>query len=117
MKIVPTYILSWIGLIGILGAQTSNLLLSDELSLWTGFIVLAALTPIKGFICDQRYTFQWAGFLSLFFLIVGVSEFFIVAQTTSSSFIMLCSSVILYFGVVFHAKRLGYLASISKAQS
>jgi len=115
MKKSFTYGLSWIGLIGIIAAQLISMLNQASITLWPSFVLLIALFPIKGFLNNQRYTFQWTGFLSLFFLSVGVSNFFEAASPQSTSFIMLCSSIILYFGVVFHAKKLAYFESINQA--
>jgi len=112
-----TYTLSWVGLMGILGSQTMALLNQPNNILWPSFILLSALLPIRGFMQNTRYTFQWTGFLSLFFLAIGVSGFFEDTHTNSSSFILLCSSIILYFGVVFHAKKLAYYEAIEKAKS
>ena len=116
MKTSLTYLLSWLGLFGIIGVQTFILINHSELLLWPSFVLFTALLPIKGFLQNHRYTFQWTGFLSLFFLCVGVSTFFEAANPKSESFILLCSSVVLYFGVVFHAKKLAYLEAIEKTK-
>lgn len=114
MKNSITYILSWCGLIGILLSQTIVVIQQPQIPLWSSFVLILALLPIKGFIQNKRYTFQWSGFLSLFFLCVGVSRFFEEANHESLAMIFLCSSVVLYFGVVFHAKKLAYLESIKQ---
>ena len=116
MKKSFTYNLSWIGLFGIITAQLLLIFNQSGITLWPSFVLLTALLPIKGFLDNHRYTFQWTGFLSLFFLSVGVSNFFEAATPQSSSFLMLCSSVVLYFGVVFHAKKLAYYEALKKAE-
>ncbi|MBL7002967.1 MAG: DUF2069 domain-containing protein [Gammaproteobacteria bacterium] len=114
MKKSPTYILSWLGLIGIINSQLIPFFATEKLSLWTAFLLLASISPVKGFLYNRRYTFQWAGFLAIFFLSVGLSEYFVIGTVTSSAFILLCSSVILYFGAVFHAKKLGVIERTMK---
>lgn len=114
MKNSLPYWLSWLGLFGIISSQAFILLNQSSLPIWPSFVLLTALIPIKGFIQNKRYTFQWTGFLSLFFLMVGVSSFFEAANPKSTSFILLCSSIILYFGVVFHAKKLAYYEALDK---
>ncbi len=111
-----TYILSWTGLSGIILAQLLTIYHQGNINYWVLFLLLMALLPVKGFLANQRYTFQWSGFLSLFFLCVGVSNFFIVATPSSSAFLLLCSSVVLYFGVVFHAKKLAFYETIQKTK-
>ena len=115
MKNSLPYGLSWVGLMGVITSQVIIVLSQPGIPVWPSVVFLFALFPIKGFIQNTRYTFQWTGFLSLFFLCVGVSGFFEVANTKSTSFILLCSSIILYFGVVFHAKKLAYFEALEKA--
>ena len=110
------YGLSWMGLTGVISSQVIVILYQPDTLFWPSLVLLSALLPIKGFIQNNRYTFQWTGFLSLLFLSVGVSGFFEVADTKSTSFLLLCSSIILYFGVVFHAKKLAYYEAIEKAK-
>lgn len=114
MKKSITYILSWIGLVGIISSQAIIIFNQADISLWPSFVLLMAVLPIKGFLQNRRYTFQWTGFLSLFFLSVGISAFFEAAIIYSTSFLLLCSSVALYFGVVFHAKKLAYFEALEK---
>ena len=115
MKPSLPYYLSWIGLIGVISSQVIIIVNQQSLTIWPSIVLIMALLPIKGFIQHHRYTYQWTGFLSLLFLCVGVSGFFEVAKAESSSFILLCSSIILYFGVVFHAKKLGYYEAVANA--
>ncbi len=110
-----TYSLSWAGLCGIISAQLLFMYHQIAYTYWSLFVLLMAFLPIKGFIQNNRYTFQWSGFLSLFFLCVGVSNFFVDATPKSTSFLLLCSSVIFYFGVVFHAKKLAYYEALNKS--
>ncbi len=113
MKKSFTYFLSWLGLFGIITTQAFVIFSSPNNLIWPIFVLFMALLPISGFWQNKRYTFQWTGFLSLFFLCVGVSEFFVIATPQSFSFVLLISSVALYFGVVFHAKQLAYLERIN----
>lgn len=111
------FVLSWLGLLGVISSQALLIIDQPAIPLWPSFVLFTALLPIKGFIQNRRYTFQWTGFLSLFFLCVGVSGFFDIANMKSTSFILLCSSVVLYFGVVFHAKKLAYHQALEKSNS
>jgi len=114
MKKSFTYSLSWIGLLGIISTQALIMINNADITIWPSFVLILALLPIRGFIKSHRYTFQWSGFLSLFFLCVGVSNFFVAATPKSTSFFMLCFSIVLYFGVVFHAKKLAYFEALNK---
>ncbi len=117
MKSIP-YLLSWIGLLGVISSQSIIIIVEHtDIPLWPSFVLFMAVLPIRGFIQNRRYTFQWTGFLSLFFLSVGVSDFFVVATPHSSSFVLLCSSVVLYFGVVFHAKKLAYYEALERSSN
>lgn len=111
MKIPITLLISWLGLSGVIVSQIVHLLFINSHSIAAFFLIFIALLPIKGMLNNKRYTFQWSGFLAMLFFLWGVSDFFVTSSWMSSSFLLLISSIVFYFGTVFHAKRLAHFSN------
>jgi uncharacterized membrane protein len=41
---------------------------------WALLLSLPLLLPLSGFVKDRLYTYKWAGFLTLFYFCLGISE-------------------------------------------
>jgi uncharacterized membrane protein len=61
---------------GLLATQISLLVLpvSGFAWYWVLLLILPLLLPLPGFIKDRLYTYKWAGFLTLFYFCLGISE-------------------------------------------
>jgi len=72
----PLKIICLVSLCGLLATQLSLLVLpaSGIDWYWIMLLSLPLLLPLPGFIKDQLYTYKWAGFLTLFYFCLGISE-------------------------------------------
>jgi len=67
---------SLVSVCGLLLTQLSLLVLPMSNLAWYWVLLLSSplLLPIPGFIRDHLYTYKWAGFLTLFYFCLGISE-------------------------------------------
>ena len=77
-----------------------------SLGLVLGFLLVPLLFPLRGLVQGRPYTYAWASFLALFYLIHAVVELYSSPQDRYLALLELLLSLAFYVGCVIYA-RLG----------
>lgn len=93
---------------GLLISQASLFLFIDEPvnRYWILTLVLPLFIPMRGFIKNRLYTFRWTGFLSLFYLCVGISELVSSPGLRNYALFTTLLSTVLFVSCIYYARYL-----------
>lgn len=78
---------------------------------WVVLLSLPLLLPLKGLVCDQRYTYKWVGFMTLVYFCVGISELVANPELRIYGFVTTISSTLLFLTSIYYARYLAIRAS------
>jgi uncharacterized membrane protein len=114
MKVHPLKLVSLISIFGLILSQLGLLLwLSDDFKLMlVPLLSLPLLLPLKGLLTDRRYTYKWIGFLTLFYMGIGISESFSNPELRSYSLLTIFFSTALFISSVYYSRYLRQNASV-----
>ena len=79
---------------------------SELRTLFVVFLAVPLLLPMHGLIKDRRYTYKWVGFLTLFYLAVGVSEAFSNPALRLYGVLNCLFSCLLFFSSIYYSRFL-----------
>jgi len=74
---------------------------------WALLLELPLLSPLRGLICDQRYTYRWIGFLTLVYFCIGISELVSNPHLRIYGFATTVASMLLFLASIYYARYLG----------
>jgi uncharacterized membrane protein len=74
---------------------------------WTLLLALPLLVPLRGLVCDQRYTYKWIGFLTLVYFCIGISELVSNPHLRIYGFATTVASMLLFLASIYYARYLG----------
>lgn len=74
---------------------------------WILLLSLPLLTPLHGFIYDNLYTYKWAGFLSLFYFCLGISELVANPDWRVYAYLTTLLSTSLFLSDIYYTRWLG----------
>lgn len=95
-------------LVALLLTQLSLLLKAEYLNNWFWVVLLSLplLLPLRGFITNKLYTYKWAGFLTLFYFCIGISELFSNPELHLYAYLTTVLSTILFLSVIYYTRWL-----------
>ncbi|MFT5502734.1 MAG: putative membrane protein [Gammaproteobacteria bacterium] len=104
----PLKVVSLISLAGLFFSQSTLLFVSnsDNLLIWTLILILPLLLPVKGLLRDNRYTYKWIGFLTLFYFCIGVSELVSSPAFRLYALLTLTFSIGLFLSSIYYTRYL-----------
>lgn len=113
----PLKIVCLCSLVALLFTQLSLLLKAEYLNNWYWIVLLSLplLLPLKGFITNKLYTYKWAGFLTLFYFCIGISELFSNPEIRVYAYLTTGLSTILFISVIYYTRWLRLQQSGSKS--
>ncbi len=74
---------------------------------WALLLALPLLLPLRGLVCDQRYTYKWIGFLTLVYFCIGISELVSNPHLRIYGFATTVASMLLFLASIYYARYLG----------
>ncbi|MCG6891110.1 MAG: DUF2069 domain-containing protein [Gammaproteobacteria bacterium] len=74
---------------------------------WLLALAIPLLIPLRGLLRNQRYTYKWIGFLTLFYFCIGVSELVSNSQLRIYGFGTSVASMLLFLASIYFARYLG----------
>jgi len=109
----PLKLVCLICLPSLLLTQASLFLIKDDpINLyWILIVTLPLLLPLKGFFLDVLYTYRWAGFLTLFYFCIGISELFSSPELNTYALLTSTLSTFLFLASIYYAR---YLAMVKQ---
>lgn len=109
----PLKLICLICLPGLLLTQASLFLITDDPvnRYWILIVTLPLLAPMRGFFRDVLYTYRWAGFLTLFYFCIGISELFSSPELNTYALFTSVLSTLLFFACIYYAR---YLAMVKR---
>jgi uncharacterized membrane protein len=104
----PLKIISLTSLAGLFFSQAALLFLSnsDNVLIWALILILPLLFPVRGLLRDNRYTYKWTGFLTLFYFCIGVSELVSSPEFYFYALLTLTFSIGLYLSSIYYTRYL-----------
>lgn len=105
----PLRLLCLLSLAALFFTQVGLLLVPGNINnwYWIAALSLPLLLPLKGFIANNLYTYRWAGFLTLFYFCVGISELVSTPELRIYAYLTTILSIILFIGVIYYSRWLG----------
>lgn len=108
---MTTHPLKIICLMSLLGLTLTQLSLFAESSVtigwyWILVLSLPLLLPLQGFIKDQLYTYKWAGFLTLFYFCLGISELVSNPELKVYAYLTTLLSTSLFISDIYYSRFL-----------
>jgi len=73
---------------------------------WILILSLPLLLPIKGLIENRRYTYKWIGFLTLFYICVGISELVTNPDLKIYALLTILFSTVLFIASIYYSRYL-----------
>jgi uncharacterized membrane protein len=108
-----TSLLSWAILLAFqLGLLWSS---ADVDFYWVILLALPLLIPLRGLLCDQRYTYRWIGFMTLVYFCIGISELFANQALRGYGLGTTIASTMLFLTSIYYARYLGLVAARHQA--
>lgn len=104
----PLKLICLTSLLGLFFAQLSLFLLPPGNINWYWVLLLSLppLAPLKGFIRDHLYTYKWAGFLSLLYFCIGISELISNPEWRLYAYVTTLLSTSLFISDIYYARWL-----------
>ncbi len=75
---------------------------------WVIMLSLPLLLPYKGLISDRLYTYQWTGFLCLFYFSVGISELVANPELKTYAYLSTVFSTVLFVSSIYYSRYLRF---------
>jgi len=109
----PLKIVCLASITGLLITQLSLLILptSNLAWYWVLLISLPLILPLSGFVKDRLYTYKWAGFLTLFYFCLGISELVSNPDLKIYAYLTTMLSTTLFIGDIYYTR---YLRQVQK---
>jgi uncharacterized membrane protein len=73
---------------------------------WILILSLPLLLPVKGLIENRRYTYKWIGFLTLFYICVGISELVTNPDLKIYALLTILFSTVLFIASIYYSRYL-----------
>lgn len=73
---------------------------------WILVLSLPLLLPLQGLLSGRRYTYKWVGFLTLFYVCVGISELVSNPQLKVYALLTILFSIALFISSIYYARYL-----------
>lgn len=104
----PLKLVSLSSLLGLILCQIALgiLLSTDYRFLIAGVLTVPLLLPLSGMLNNRRYTFKWAGFLSMLYFCAGVSESFANDNLRVYGSLTLVLSIVFFFSTIYYSRFL-----------
>jgi uncharacterized membrane protein len=104
----PLKIVSLVSVAGLFISQSILLVMSnsDNVLIWALILILPLLFPVKGLLRDNRYTYKWIGFLTLFYFCIGVSELVSSPEYRLYATLTLAFSIGLFLSSIYYTRYL-----------
>ena len=104
----PLKIVCLTSLTGLLITQLSLIILpiSSLAWYWALLLSLPLILPLSGFIKDRLYTYKWAGFLTLFYFCLGISELVSNPDLKIYAYLTTLLSTTLFIGDIYYTRYL-----------
>ena len=104
----PLKIVCLASLTGLLITQLSLMILpTSNLAWYWGLLIsLPLILPLSGFIKDRLYTYKWAGFLTLFYFCLGISELVSNPDLKIYAYLTTLLSTTLFIGDIYYTRYL-----------
>ena len=104
----PLKIVCLFSLVALFSTQLSLLLKAGYSDNWHWIVLLSLplLLPLKGFIGNNLYTYKWAGFLTLFYFCIGISELVSNPEVRVYAYLTTGLSIILFISVIYYTRWL-----------
>ena len=104
----PLKIVCLASLTGLLITQLSLLIFPIENLPWYWILLISLplILPLSGFIKDRLYTYKWAGFLTLFYFCLGISELVSNPDLKIYAFLTTLLSTTLFIGDIYYTRYL-----------
>ena len=104
----PLKIVCLVSLIGLLATQLSLLVwpVSEIAWYWVLLLSLPLLLPLRGFIINHLYTYKWAGFLTLFYFCLGISELVSNPDLKVYAYLTTVLSTLLFISDIYYTRFL-----------
>lgn len=104
----PLKMASLFSLFGLILCQLALgiLLNTDYRFVIMGILVTPLLLPLSGMLKNRRYTFKWAGFLSMLYFCIGVSESFANDNLRLYGSLTLVLSIVFFFSTIYYSRFL-----------
>ena len=108
MKIHPLKLISLISIFTLIFCQLGLIAQMESMLglLFGAVLIIPLLIPLKGLLQDQRYTFKWVGFLTLFYFSIGISEGFVSPENRLYSILTVSFSCLLFLSSVYYSRFL-----------
>ena len=74
---------------------------------WVALLVFPLTLPAAGLWQERKYTYNWIGYLTLFYFCIGISELVANPELRLYAFGTTASSTILFLATVYYARFLG----------
>jgi uncharacterized membrane protein len=74
---------------------------------WLLALVVPLMIPSKGLLGNQRYTYKWIGFLTMFYFCIGISVLVSNPQLRLYGFGTSIASMLLFLASIYYARYLG----------
>ena len=104
----PLKIISLLSWISLLAFQSSLFLPESGVSYyWAGLLVFALLLPGRGLFASRRYTYKWVGFMTMVYVIIGISQLASNPALRVYGFGTTISSMSLFLASIYFARYLG----------
>ena len=104
----PLKLTCLLSLIALFLTQISLLMTPNNTISWYWIVILSfpLLLPLNGFIKDHLYTYKWAGFLTLFYFCVGISELVSNPELRVYAYLTTLLSTVLFLSDIYYARWL-----------
>lgn len=108
MRLHPLKLLTLSSLSLLFLNQLALVFLLQQESAWLIASLAAAplLLPLYGLIGDRRYTYKWVGFLTLFYLAIGVSEAFSNPTLRIYGVLNIAASCLMFVSSIYYSRYL-----------
>ena len=103
----PLKLICTLSLAGLLLCQLGLFIWLNSINLyWILGLSLPLLFPIKGLIENRVYTYKWIGFLTLFYICVGVSELISNPELKIYALLTTLFSTLLFVSSIYYSRYL-----------
>ena len=104
----PLKVISLLSLGGLMVSQASLIWWLEGMTGWVAAALLGLplLLPLRGLLIGRLYTFKWIGFVTLFYVAIGISESFTTPQLRIYGILTLVFSCSLFISSIYYSRYL-----------
>ena len=113
MSMHPLKLVSLVSISGLILSQLGLLfwLSEDFRFLLASVLTIPLLIPLRGLMNSRRYTYKWVGFLTMLYMVIGISESFSNPDLRMYGAFTIFFSTALFIGSVYYTRYLRQSAS------